>query len=179
MTVRDILLLGNPRLYEASETVSEVELESLASVIGDLHDTMMSFRHRWGAGRAMAAPQIGVMKRLIYMHIDHPVVFINPFFEAKSSEMFEVWDDCMSFPELLVKVKRHQSCQLIYHDMEWQQQRLPLEGDLAELLQHEIDHLDGVLAVSKPVGSTAFALRSQQSFTDYDRSDLKKYQEVQ
>ncbi|MEM9976775.1 MAG: peptide deformylase [Cyanobacteria bacterium P01_D01_bin.2] len=173
MTMRDILLLGNPRLYEISETVSEAELESLIPVIGDLHDTMLAFRNRWGAGRAIAAPQIGVMKRLIYMYIDHPVVFINPYFETKSSEMFEVWDDCMSFPELLVKVKRHRSCQLVYRDMEWQQQRMTLEGDLAELLQHEIDHLEGVLAVSKTVSSTAFALRSQQSFTDYDRSDLK------
>ena len=174
MTVRDILLLGNPRLYEVSEAVNETELDSLRPVIDDLHDTMMAFRHQWEAGRAIAAPQIGVMKRLIYLHIDRPVVFINPWFETKSAEMFEVWDDCMSFPDLLINVKRHQSCQLVYRDMHWQQQRLTLTGDLAELLQHEVDHLDGVLAVSHAVDSTAFALRSQQSFTNYERSDLKE-----
>ena len=88
--------------------------------------------------------------------------------------MFEVLYDCMSFPDLLINVKRHQSCQLVYRDMHWQQQPLTLTGDMAELLQHEVDHLDGVLAVSHAVDSTAFALRSQQSFTNYERSDLKK-----
>lgn len=173
MTVRDILLLGNPRLYDVSETVLESEIDSLQPVITDLHDTMMAFRQRWGAGRAMAAPQIGVMKRLIYMHIDHPVVFINPSFEKKSEALFEVWDDCMSFPELLVKVKRHQSCCIGYRDMNWRQKSMVLTGDLAELLQHEVDHLDGILAVSKAVNAEAFALRSQQAFTNYDRSKLK------
>ncbi|MEM1255145.1 MAG: peptide deformylase [Cyanobacteria bacterium P01_H01_bin.21] len=172
MTVRDILLLGNPQLYEVSEPIQRSELESLKPVLTDLHDTMMAFRQTWGAGRAIAAPQIGVMKRLIYMHIDYPVVFINPQFAAKSETMFEVWDDCMSFPELLVKVKRHQSCQIMYRDMGWQQQRMQLTDDLAELLQHEMDHLDGVLAVSNAIDARAFALRSQQTFTDYDRSTL-------
>ena len=172
MTVRDILQLGNPQLYEVSKAVERSELESLQPVITDLHDTMMVFRQTWGAGRAIAAPQIGVMKRLIYMHIDHPVVFINPQFAVKSEEVFDVWDDCMSFPELLVKVKRHKSCQIIYRNMGWQQQSIYLTDDLAELLQHEMDHLDGVLAVSKAIDARAFALRSQQAFTNYDRSTL-------
>ena len=172
MAVRDILLLGNPQLYEISQDVTELELESLNPVIADLHDTMMAFRKRWGAGRAIAAPQIGVMKRLIYMHINSPVVFINPRLENKSDAMFEVWDDCMSFPELLVKVKRHQVCRIIFRDMHWHQQQIDLEHDLSELLQHEADHLDGILNVSKAVNAKAFALRSQQAFTDYDRSNL-------
>lgn len=133
----------------------------------------MAFRHQWKAGRAIAAPQIGVMKRLIYMHIDSPVVLLNPYFEAKSKEMFEVWDDCMSFPELLVKVQRHKSCRLIYRDLDWKQQTMNLDGDLSELLQHEVDHLDGVLAVSKAISATSFALRSQKEFTNYDRSSIK------
>ena len=166
---RSLLLLGNPQLYEISEEVTQQEIESLRSTIADLHDTMMTFRRRWGIGRAIAAPQIGVMKRLVYMHIDRPVVFINPYFEDKSKEMFEVWDDCMSFPELLVKVQRHQSCRIVYRDLDWQQQSMNLDGDLSELLQHEVDHLNGILAISKAIDSTSFALRSQKIFTDYDR----------
>ena len=77
MTVRDVLLLGNPQLYQISAEIKSEEIESLKPVIADLHDTMMAFRQKWGAGRAIAAPQIGVRKRLIYMHIDKPVVFIN------------------------------------------------------------------------------------------------------
>ena len=173
MTVQDVLLLGNPQLYEASEAVDERSLASLKPVIADLHDTLMAFRQKWGAGRAIAAPQIGVMKRLIYMYVDRPVVFINPRFEATSQAMFEVWDDCMSFPEILVKVQRHQSCRIVYRDMNWQLQSLYLENDLAELLQHEMDHLDGVLAVSQAIDAESFALRSQRSFTSYERSALE------
>ncbi|NEQ50854.1 MAG: peptide deformylase [Leptolyngbya sp. SIO3F4] len=172
MSARQIVLLGNPSLYEFSEEVREKELESLKPVVADLHDTLMAFRKQWGAGRAVAAPQIGVMKRLIYMHIDSPVVFINPYLEEQSEEMFDVWDDCMSFPDLLVKVPRHRSCRVVYRDMDWQLQSINLESDLSELLQHEIDHLDGILNISRAVDKTAFALRSQAKFTDYDRSDL-------
>ena len=173
MTVRDVLLLGNPQLYKICEEVKKPEIESLQPTIIDLHDTMMAFRHKWQAGRAIAAPQIGVMKRLIYLHIDTPVVLLNPYFEARSETMFEVWDDCMSFPELLVKVQRHQSGCIVYRDLNWQQQTMNLKGDLSELLQHEIDHLDGILAVSRAITATSFALRSQQEFTDYDRSSIK------
>ena len=113
------------------------------------------------------------MKRLIYMHIDRPVVFINPYFEAKSSAIFEMWDDCMSFPELLVKVQRHKSCRIIYGDLDWQQQSMNLDDDLSELLQHEVNHLDGILAVSRAISEKSFALRNQKEFTDYDRSSIK------
>ena len=172
MAVRDILLLGNPKLYDVCEPITQDELASLNITIQDLHDTMLAFRAKWQAGRAIAAPQIGVMKRLVYLHIGEPVVFINPRFENQSAEMMEVWDDCMSFPELLVKVRRHQSCRIVYRDLRWQEQSLELSGNLSELLQHEVDHLNGVLAVSRALDASSFALRSQQTFTDYDRSGL-------
>ena len=78
MPVKEILLLGNPELYTVSDPVLKEERDLIPGVVSDLHDTLMDFRDRYGAGRAIAAPQIGFMKRLIYMHIDKPVVFINP-----------------------------------------------------------------------------------------------------
>ena len=66
MTVRDILLLGNPKLYEVSEAVQEEDLKALPPVIADLHDTLLEFRRKYGAGRAVAACQIGFAKRVIY-----------------------------------------------------------------------------------------------------------------
>jgi len=123
---------------------------------------MADFRNQYGVGRAIASPQIGVMKRLIYMYIDTPVVFINPVLKNKSNETMVVWDDCMSFPDLLVKVKRHQSCRIVYRDMEWKEKEMTLKGDLSELLQHEYDHLDGILAVSRAVDNQSFALKSQK-----------------
>lgn len=163
MTVKDILLLGNPKLYEVCAPVQSSELDSIKPVIADLHDTMMDFRKRYGKGRAIAAPQIGVMKRLIYMHIDKPVVFINPMFKDKSNEMIVVWDDCMSFPDLLVKVKRHKSCTIVYKDMDFNEQEMQLIDDLSELLQHEYDHLDGILAVSRAMDPQSFALENQKN----------------
>lgn len=162
MAVKEILLLGNPKLYEVSEPVSEQELDYIESVVDDLHDTMLDFRKTYGAGRAIAAPQIDVMKRLIYMHIDAPVIFINPVLKNKSLEMMEVWDDCMCFPDLLVKVSRHQTCEIHYRDMQWHENVMHLSGDLSELLQHEYDHLDGILAVSRAIDGQSFSLRNQR-----------------
>jgi len=164
MAVRQVLFLGNPRLYETSVPVEKEELDALRGVVQDLHDTLMEFRSKYGAGRAVAAPQIEVMKRLIYMHIDSPVVLINPRIDQKSPEMIQLWDDCMSFPDLLVKVQRHKACRIQYKDMEWKEQTRMLEGDLSELLQHECDHLDGVLAVSRALDKYSFALRNQRHY---------------
>jgi len=161
MAIREILLLGNPRLYEVSVPLEKHELATIPGLVEDLHDTLLEFRRRYGAGRAIAAPQIGVMKRLIYMYVDHPVAFINPVLAAKSEEMIEVWDDCMCFPDLLVKVRRHRSCRIRFKDRNWIDRDVRLEDDLSELLQHEYDHLDGILAVSRALDAKSFALRSQ------------------
>lgn len=166
MAVKEVLLLGNPKLYEVSKPVGQDEVESLKPVIEDLHDTLMDFRSRYNAGRAIAAPQIGVMKRLIYMHIDRPVVFINPTLDLKSAEMMEVWDDCLCFPDLLVKVLRHKECRINYLDMNWEKSYMNLKDDLSELIQHEYDHLEGILAVTHAIDGNSFALRSQRNFLD-------------
>ncbi|MDF2519834.1 MAG: N-formylmethionyl-tRNA deformylase [Clostridia bacterium] len=161
MAVREIFKLGNRKLYEISEEVKEAELDYIKQVVEDLHDTMMDFRKTYGVGRAIAAPQIGVKKRLLYMNIDKPVVFINPELLDKSEEMMELWDDCMCFPNLLVWVKRHKSLTIRYRDLDWQQQEMRLTGDLAELLQHEYDHLDGILAVMRAIDGKSFSFRSE------------------
>jgi peptide deformylase len=162
MTIREILLLGNPKLYEVSQPVRERDLKDLPTVVADLNDTLLEFRRKYGAGRAIAACQIGFAKRLIYMFIDKPVVFINPSLENRSEEMIEVWDDCMCFPDLLVKVMRHKSCIIRFRDPDFNEHSMKLEDDLSELLQHEFDHLDGILAVSRAVDGHSFCLKSQK-----------------
>lgn len=169
MAVREILLLGNPKLFEMCEPVQETQLEQITPIIQDLHDTLMAFREKYNAGRAIAAPQIGAMKRVVYMHIEEPVVFINPVLDLKSTEMMELWDDCMSFPELLVKVHRHQRCRITYRNENWEEHSMELEGDLSELLQHEVDHLDGILAVQRAIDDKSFALRSQRHLLENER----------
>lgn len=162
MPVRDIVLLGDPRLHQVCDAVVPEELQDLASAIQNLHDTLLDFRCRYNAGRAIASPQIGVMKRIVCMNIDQPVAFINPVLDEFSDDTFEIWDDCMSFPDLFVKVERHRACRITYRDENWDPQQMQLDGALSELLQHEVDHLDGILAVQRAVDGHAFALRSQR-----------------
>ena len=153
--IKEILLLGNPALYEISEAVREEELTEMAALERDLHDTMMEFRRIYKAGRAIAAPQIGVKKRVLYMNVGEPVLLINPVLEFPDGEMMEVMDDCMSFPGLLVKVDRYRRCRIHYKDRNWQDEEMELEGDLSELLQHEEDNLDGILATMRAKDSRA------------------------
>ena len=167
MAIRQILLLGNPQLYIESEPVIVEEMETISSVVVDLHDTLVNYRNQYGVGRAIAAPQIGVMKRLLYMSIgDVSTVFINPRLEDMSEEIMEVWDDCMCFPDLLVKGIRHKSCRIRYRNQDWKEDSMTLHGDLSELLQHEYDHLDGILAISKAIDGSSFALKSQKRFLE-------------
>jgi peptide deformylase len=164
MAVREILLLGNPRLYEISKEVRPDELADMEEAARDLHDTMIDFRERHGFGKAIAAPQIGIMKRLVHMDIDGPLTFVNPTLNDCSDEMFELWDNCMSFPDLLVRVRRHRRCRIRFRDLEWNEREMVLEDDLSELLQHECDHLDGVLAVMRAIDARCLAYTSQRSF---------------
>ncbi|MBC8154947.1 MAG: peptide deformylase [Bacteroidetes bacterium] len=158
-TLSDLLLLGDPRLYETTEPVRQDELPLVAGWVADLHNVMQEIRAKYNFGRAIAAPQLGVMKRLIYMNIDRPVVFINPELTDLSDDLFEVWDDCMSLPNLLVRLKRHQSITVNYRDEHWQPQQWRMEGDLSELLQHEYDHLNGVLCTMRAIDGQSFRWR--------------------
>ena len=154
---REILLLGDARLYQVCEPVRREELAAMPALIADMRDTILAYRRKMGAGRAIAAPQIGAMKRVVCMCLeDAPVAFLNPVLSFPDGEMMEVLDDCMSFPHLLVRLKRHRRCVLDYTDEQGCPQRLELEGDLSELVQHEYDHLDGILATMRAVDSRSF-----------------------
>ena len=109
----------------------------------------------------MAAPQIGIALRFIAVNLgDGPFVVANPEVTWTSDESFTMWDDCMSFPALLVRLRRHGSLSLRYRDAHgrahaWER----LDRAAAELLQHEIDHLDGVLFTDRAEGRDALVLR--------------------
>ena len=154
--LNDLLLLGDDRLYETCKPVRKEELPLVGGWVADLDNVMKEIRSDYNFGRAIAAPQLGIMKRLIYMNIDKPVVIINPEFTFLSDELFEVWDDCMSFPNLLVKVKRHRKARMTYLDENWQPREMNLENDLSELLQHEYDHLDGILCTMRAIDEKSF-----------------------
>lgn len=159
---REILLLGNPKLYEISESVRFDELEGLRPVFTDMFDCIRGIRRDYGFGRAIAAPQIGVLKRIICMLTDRPYVIINPELEFIGNDMMELMDDCMSFPNLLVRVRRYRHCILRYRDEHWAPQVMHMDDGMSELIQHEYDHLNGILATMRAVDNKAFAIRVPQ-----------------
>jgi len=158
--LNDILLLGDERLYQVCPPVLRNELPLVSGWVEDMHHVMQEIRQKYNFGRAIAAPQLGIMKRLVYMNIDKPVVFINPEIQDASDELFELWDDCMSFPNLLVKVSRHKHLTLKYLDENWAPQVWEMDGSLAELLQHECDHLDGILCTMRAIDDKSFKWRN-------------------
>ena len=157
--IDDLLLLGNPMLYQPSEPVLESELSLVPAWVADLDNVMRGIRRRYNFGRGIAAPQLGIMKRLIYVNVDKPLVIINPVLSNLSTEMFELWDDCMCFPNLLVRLKRHQSLTLRFRDENWNTQQLELKDDLSELIQHEYDHLEWILCTMRAIDEKSFQWR--------------------
>jgi peptide deformylase len=160
MPAKPILLLGNPLLWQPS-VEAIVGTRETSELIADLGATLADFREHKGFGRAIAAPQIGQHKRVIFMNVGEPVVLINPVVESRSPEEMELWDDCFSFPDLMVRVRRHAEIAVRYTDERGAARTLTARNQLAELLQHELDHLDGILATDRAVDKRAFALRSE------------------
>lgn len=164
MAVKEILKLGNPELYKVSEKVDVDETQIINEAYQDLKDTMFNFREKYNCGRAIAAPQIGIQKRIIYMNLDgEEILFINPEIINKSQETYVLWDDCMSFPELLVKVRRHKNIEVKYFDRNFSEQFIEFEDDLSELFQHEYDHLDGILATMRAIDEKAIIYKTEKS----------------
>jgi len=162
MAVREILLLGNESLYKICNEISKEEMHKAKQIVHDLHDTLFDFRKKNGFGRAIAAPQIDELYRIIYLNYDdEEIAFINPVIEFSENIQFEIWDDCMSFPGLEVKVKRYKRCKVYYKDLEWKDCKIEFTGDLSELIQHEYDHLDGILAVQRAINIKSFRIKNK------------------
>ena len=141
-----ILVAGDPRLRQRARPIGAADAE-LAQTVAELGATLAAFRRRHGFGRAIAAPQIGRAQRVIAVDLGAgPFALVNPEIDWRSAETFELWDDCFSVPDQLVRVRRHASISLAFCDEQLRPRRWDrLPADLAELIQHEVDHLDGIL----------------------------------
>lgn len=161
LSARAVLLLGDPKLRIVSTSVADLCDPEIRNEIDELHQRLAIFRKEHGFGRAISAPQIGITKRFIAMNLNGELhTIINPEITWKSQDEFTMWDDCMSFPSLLVRLRRHKSISIQFIDKEGNSRtwtELPL--DVSELLQHEIDHLDGVLAVDRAIDRDAIVER--------------------
>jgi peptide deformylase len=143
------------------ELVEKPASPAVRIVADDLRETLRDLRSRHGMGRGIAGPQIGAPVRIIHLDLDRPVVMINPEIVDVGPQDFPVWDDCFSFPDLMVRVLRADRVRVRFQDLRGRVQSMDAERDVAELLQHEIDHLDGVLAVDRASGLDPFCLREE------------------
>lgn len=147
MAIKDVLLLGNPKLREKS--VDEIDFnENLNTNLKDLKDTLTYLQDTKKIGRAIAAPQIGLLKKIIYFQLPNKSFYmINPKITWKSEEIMDVWDSCFCFDvAFFVELQRHKKIRVDYQDMMENWNTEEFFDDLSELVQHEVDHLHGVLA---------------------------------
>jgi peptide deformylase len=151
MTVRRVLKMGDPLLYRKAEPVTEFDTPDLHALIADMFDTMAAMN---GAG--LAAPQIGVSKRLVIFEVQsnprypqaEPVprtILLNPVIEPIGSEMEEGWEGCLSVPGMRGLVSRYAHLRYTGYDPLGEPIDREVKGFHARVVQHECDHIDGVL----------------------------------
>jgi peptide deformylase len=148
--IREILRMGDPRLLRVSAPVTSFGAD-LHELIADMFETM----HAAG-GAGLAAPQIGMPLRLVVFGFDKvqrypdappvpPTVLINPVLTPLSTDMEEGWEGCLSVPGLRGVVPRHARLRYIGVDQQQQPIDRTVDGFHARVVQHEVDHLDGIL----------------------------------
>ena len=149
--IREVLKMGDPRLLEQARPVERFDAPELHALLMDMRDTMA---HQNGAG--LAAPQIGVGLRVVIFGVKanprYPdaeevpdTVLINPVIEPLGSEMEEDWEGCLSVPGMRGWVPRHQRIRYAGFDEKGRRFERTVEGFHSRVVQHECDHLDGIL----------------------------------
>ena len=151
MTVRRVLKMGDPLLYRKAEPVKEFNTPELETLIADMFETMEALN---GAG--LAAPQIGVSQRVVIFSVEanprYPdaelvpsTVLINPMLTPLGDEMEDGWEGCLSVPGLRGVVSRYQKLRYTGFDQHGNPIDRTVSGFHARVVQHECDHLDGIL----------------------------------
>jgi peptide deformylase len=165
MPVRPVLQLGDPVLRERSVAVEEPGAREIQDLVRDLADTLARWRSVTGYGRGIAAPQLGVLRRVIFLKLPgaEPWPLINPEIIKRSDETVVVWDACLSFLSIFMQVKRNREIAVRYQNLKGEVLEVQAGEDrnLSELLQHEIDHLDGILAIDRVVDVKTICTREE------------------
>ena len=149
--IREVLRMGDPRLLERSREVARFDTPAIDALLADMRDTMQKYD---GAG--LAAPQIGVPLRVVIFGVEHnprypdaePVPYtelLNPVIVPLSDEMEEGWEGCLSVPGLRGVVARHSRISYTGFDPKGRRIEREVNGFHARVVQHECDHLDGIL----------------------------------
>lgn len=146
MAVLPIVKIGDPILETRAQEVPRIT-KKITKLVEDMIETMYEAN---GAG--LAAPQVGVNKRIIVVDLgEGPVCLINPVVQSAQGEEIDV-EGCLSIPERWVYVKRAPEIEVTGLNEKGKPVRVKAEGFLARALQHEIDHLDGILILDRSLG---------------------------
>lgn len=147
MTIKPLIILPDPVLRQLSEPVETVNAE-LRRLADDMLETMYD-----APGIGLAAIQIGVPRRLLVIDVSkegedkQPQVFVNPQILTSSDERSVYEEGCLSIPDYYAEVERPAAIKVEYVDLDGRQQTVEADGLLATCLQHEIDHLNGLLFI--------------------------------
>ena len=147
MTIKKILIEPNKLLRQVSKLVENVG-DQERTLMDDMLDTMYA-----APGIGLAAIQIGVPKRIIVMDISRdenkkePRYFVNPIVKNKNEEKVKYEEGCLSVPDQFAEIERPNTCEVEYLDYNGKKQLLKADGLLATCIQHEIDHLEGILFI--------------------------------
>jgi peptide deformylase len=147
MTIKPLIILPDPLLRQVSKSIERVDAET-KRLAQDMLDTMYD-----APGIGLAAVQIGVGRRMLVIDVSRedeektPLVFINPEILSSSDEPSVYEEGCLSIPDYYAEVERPALVTVKYIDREGKDQTIDAEGLLATCLQHEIDHLNGILFI--------------------------------
>ena len=147
MSVKKILIEPNKLLRQISKPVEKVGNEE-KKLMDDMLDTMYA-----APGIGLAAIQVGVPKRIIVMdisrdeNIKEPRYFVNPIIKNKNKEKARYEEGCLSVPDQFAEIERPNTCEVEYLDYDGKKQLLKADGLLATCIQHEMDHLEGILFI--------------------------------
>ena len=172
MSVRAIVRLGDPLLRTPCAPVEDATDARVAETVRDLADTLAHSRRTTGYGRAIAAPQIGVLERIVFLNVDGetPWAFVNPSIVEHADEVVTVWDGCLSFLSIFCQVPRWAWITVRYQDLAGAWHEVTADGDLSELVQHEIDHLDGILTLDRMTDVRTVVTREEFELRFRDQS---------
>ena len=147
MAVRKILTIPDPVLRKKSDSVKTID-KDIKNLMDDMLQTMYD-----APGIGLAAIQIGVPKRVVVMDLSkdpdkkNPMFFVNPVITWKSNVSSSYEEGCLSIPNQFAKIDRPDKCHFKYIDYNGQEKQIKADGLLSTCIQHEIDHLDGILFI--------------------------------
>jgi peptide deformylase len=167
MAIREVLRMGHPVLRERAKPVEQFGTPELRALLQDMKDTMA---HKNGAG--LAAPQIGVSQRMVIFGVDHNprypdaeavpfTVLVNPRITILTRQVEEDWEGCLSVPGMRGVVPRYTKLRYSGFDVEGNPIEREAEGFHARVVQHECDHLDGILYPQRMTDLSRFGFNEE------------------